>query len=280
FSAGSCERSGSRWRSHSSTSCPWWEADELVNGGHMTFRPGVKLVSTLSALAFVTACGSGMLDASRPPVVTVSGGGGGGGGGSASAYTGLLGDSLSHGTVSFTVSSTLSASGTITFSGASPFSVSGTVDTVAHELHASGGGYTFTAFTDNPNGTLTGVFAGPALPGYFVAASDSLTGQTHSFYCGTYTSTNSNGKMTFQVLSGGDVTGYALQSAGTAQSTFLSGTLISNVQLTGVTDSGVSYSGTLSADQSTITGNYAPPVSGATGVNNATGTFLATKGGC
>jgi hypothetical protein len=245
----------------------------------MTFRPGLKLVSTLAALAFVTACGSGMLDASRPPQITVSGGGGGGGG-SANAYTGLLGDSLSHGTVSFTVTSLEAATGTITFSGVSPITVSGTVDTVAHQLHASGGGYTFTAFTDNPTGTLTGVYAGPALPGYFVAASDSLTGQTHSFYCGTYTSTNGNGKMVFQVLSAGDVAGYAIQTVGTAASSFLSGTVISNVQLTGVTDNGVSFSGTVSSDQSTVTGNYAPPVAGSSGVNNATGTFIATKSGC
>jgi hypothetical protein len=244
----------------------------------MPVRPAWKLAFALSTVVLFTGCGSGMLDASRAAVVTVSGGGGGSG--SATAYTGLLGDSLSRGTVSFTVSSTLSVSGKITFSGISPITVSGTVDTVAHELHASGGSYTFTAFTDNPNGTLTGVYAGPSLPGFFVAANDSLTGQTHSFYCGTYTSTNSTGKMTFQVLSAGDVAGYALQSTGTAASSFLSGTLISNVQLTGVTDNGVSFSGTMSSDQSTITGNYAPPIAGSSGVNTATGTFLATKGGC
>lgn len=246
----------------------------------MKFRPGLRLVSLLSAIALLSACGSGMLDATRPGVVTVSGGGGGGG--SSIVYTGVLGDSLSHGIVSFTVTSTLSVRGTVTFSGASPITVTGVVDTTnPPELHASGSSYTFTAFYGDPVlGTVTGVYAGPSLPGYFVAANDSIAGQTHALYCGTYTSTNSNGKMVFQVMSGGAFTGYAIQSTGNAASHSLSGTVVNNVQMSGTTDTQLPFSGTMSTDQSSITGNYAPPVAGATGVNNATGTFLVTKGGC
>lgn len=244
----------------------------------MMSRSNVSRVLAIATVFLTTACGSGVLDAGFPPTVTVSGGGGGGG--SSSAYVGTIGDSLQHGTVSVTVSPTFSVTGSITFAGASAISIAGTVDTVNQELHASGSGYTLTAFTDNPTGTLTGVYAGPAVPGFFVAASDSLTGQTHATYCGTYTSTNSNGRMTIQVLSGGAAEGFAIQTTGTAVSTFLSGTVISSTSLTGVTDSGVAFSGTLSVDQTTITGTYAPPVANATGVNNATGTFTATKGGC
>lgn len=244
----------------------------------MMSRSNVNRVLALVAVVFTTACGSGVLDAGFPPIVTVSGGGGGGG--SSSAYTGTIGDSLQHGSVSITVSPTFTVTGTIAFTGGSTVTIAGTVDTVNQELHASGSGYTLTAFTDNPTGTLTGVYAGPAVPGFFVAASDSLTGQTHITYCGPYTSTNSNGRMTIQVLSAGGAAGFAIQQTGTAVSTFLSGTVISGSALTGVTDSGVAFSGTLSVDQSTITGVYAPPVANASGVNNATGTFTATRGGC
>lgn len=243
----------------------------------MTFRTGLKGVLTLSALALVTGCGSGMLDASRRQVVTVSGGGGGS---SSSSYTGTVGDSLQHGTVAITVTSTLSATGSLIFEGGATVSIAGTVDTVAHELHATGSGYTITAFTDEPTGTLAGVYTGPLVPGFLVASSDSLTGQTHDTYCGPYTSTNSNGRMTIQVLSGGGASGFAVQTTGTAVSTFLSGTVISSSVLTGVTDSGVSFSGTLSPDLTTITGSYAPPVANSSGQNNATGTFTATRGGC
>jgi hypothetical protein len=229
-------------------------------------------------MVFAAGCGSGVLDAGFPPIVTNSGGGGGGG--SSSAYTGTIGDSLQHGTLSITVSSTLSVTGSLVFTGGSTVPVTGTVDTVGQELHASGGGYILSAFIDNPTGTLTGVYSGPAVPGFFVAASDSLTGQTHVTYCGPYTSTNSNGRMTIQVLANGGAAGFATQTTGTAASTFLSGTVINNSVLTGVTDLGVAFSGTLSVDQTTITGVYAPAVAGASGANNATGTFTATRGGC
>ncbi len=244
----------------------------------MMSRSSLNRVLALATMVFAAGCGSGVLDAGFPPIVTLSGGGSGGG--SSSAYTGTIGDSLQHGTVSITVSSTLSVTGTLVFIGGSTVPITGTVDTVGQELHASGSGYTLSAFIDNPTGTLTGVYAGPAVPGFFVAASDSLTGQTHITYCGPYTSTNSTGRMTIQVLSAGDAAGFAIQQTGTAASTFLSGTVISGSALTGVTDSGVAFSGTLSTDQSTITGVYAPPVAGASGVNNATGTFTATRGGC
>lgn len=56
--------------------------------------------------------------------------------------------------------------------------------------------------------------------------------------------------------------------------------MIANSALTAVTNSGVAFSGTVSVDQTTITGIYAPPINGASGVNNATGTFTATRGGC
>jgi hypothetical protein len=244
----------------------------------MMSRSNVNRAFALAAVVFVAGCGSGVLDAGFPPLVTVSGGGGGGG--SSSAYTGTIGDSLQHGSVAITVSSALAVTGSISFTAGSTVTIAGTVDTVNQELHATGSGYTLTAFTNNPLGTLTGVYSGPAVSGFFVAASDSLTGQTHITYCGPYTSTNSNGRMTIQVLSGGGAAGFAIQQTGTAMSTFLSGTVISGSTLTGVTDSGVAFSGTLSVDQSTITGAYAPPVAGASGVNNATGTFTATRSGC
>ncbi len=241
-------------------------------------RFNVNRALALATMVFAAGCGSGVLDAGFPPIITNSGGGGGGG---SSSYTGTLGDSLQHGTLALTVGSTLSVTGTLNFAGAaSAISVTGTVDTVAQQLHASGGGYILTAFINEPPGTLVGVYSGPAVPGFFAASSDSLTGQTHQTYCGPYTSTNSNGRMTIQVLSNGGVSGFATQTTGTAQSTFLSGTVINNSSLTGVTDLGVAFSGTLSIDQATITGVYAPPVAGASGANTATGTFTATNSGC
>jgi len=240
-------------------------------------RSNANRLLALAAALVAAGCGSGVLDAGFPPIDTPSGGGGGG---SSAAYTGTIGDSLRHGTVAFTVGSTLSVTGTLNFVGISPIPVTGTVDTVAQQLHASGGGYILTAFINEPPGTLVGVYAGPAVPGFFTASSDSLTAQTHQTYCGPYASTNGNGRITFQVLSGGGVSGFAIQTTGTAESTFLSGTVINGSALTGVTDLGVAFSGTLSIDQTSITGVYAPPVAGASGISTATGTFTATSGGC
>lgn len=180
-------------------------------------QSNVNRLLAIAALLFAVGCGSGTLDAGFPPTVTVSGGGGGG---SSSAFTGTIGDSLQHGTVSITVGSTLSVTGTLNFVGASPISITGTVDTVNQELHASGSGYTLSAITNEPTGTLAGVYAGPLVPGFFVASSDSLTAQTHLTYCGPYTSTNSNGRMTIQVLSGGGVSALPLRRPATQRVIF------------------------------------------------------------
>ena len=156
--------------------------------------------------------------------------------------------------------------------------VTGTVDTVAAELHASGGGYTVTGFTSV--GTLSGSYTGPGGNGFLVATSDSLTQQTHKTYCGVYTSTNSNGRFAIQVLSSGDAGGFVVQTFGTAVSSFFNGTVIGNLTLSAVTNAGTAISGTMSSGQSAITGTYAPPAANSSSAGTATGTFSATTGGC
>jgi hypothetical protein len=239
----------------------------------------LRLVLALSALAVVTACGSGMLDDAR--IIAPTGGGGGGNSiGAAASYVGVAGDSLKQGSASITVSGTLTVAGTLTFSGAPVVALTGTVDTVAQELHASGGGYTVSAFTQN--GTLSGAYSVNQTSGFLVATSDSVSGQTHQTYCGTYSSTNSNGRFVMQVQSGGGVAGFAIQTTGTAQSSFLNGTVINNSVLTGATQAGAPFNGTVSPDLSTITGTYAPPVANSTSTSTttATGTFTVSLGGC
>lgn len=242
----------------------------------MTFRTVLFRISPLAAALFASACGSGMLNVGYP--TGVSGGGGGASVGSPANYVGAVGDSLKRGTTSLTVSPTLTVSGTMTFAGGPTVPVTGTVDTAAAAMHASGGGYTITAYTSN--GTLSGSYTGPGGNGFLVASADSLTQQTHTTYCGVYTSTNSNGRIAIQVLSGGSAGGFVVQTFGTATSSFFTGTVINNQTFTGVTNTGFAISGTLSSDLSTITGSYAPPVAGSSSPGTATGQFSATSGGC
>jgi hypothetical protein len=169
-------------------------------------------------------------------------------------------------------------SGTLAFAGGPAVPVTGTVDTAAHEIHATGSGYTISGFTNL--GTVSGSYTGPGGNGFLVAASDSLTGMTHRTYCGAYTSTNSNGGFSVQVLSSGSAGGFVVQTSGTAVSSFFTGTVIGNLTLTAVTNTGAAISGTVSSDQSTITGTYAPPAANSTSAGTATGQFSATTGGC
>ena len=239
----------------------------------------LRRIMALSAVAVMTACGSGMLDVGR--IIAPTGGGGGGSSiGAAASYVGVVGDSLKHGTVAITVSGTLTVAGTLTFSGSPVVPLTGTVDTVAQELHASGGGYTVTAFTQN--GTLSGAYSVNQTSGFLVATSDSVSGQTHQTYCGTYSSTNSNGRFVMQVESGGGVAGFAIQTTGTALSSFFNGTVINSSTVTGATQAGAPFSGTVSPDLSTITGTYAPPVANSTSTTTttATGSFTVSLGGC
>jgi len=229
----------------------------------------------LTAVIAATACGSGMLDAGRLIAPSASGGATVG---SPANYLGAFGDSLHHGTVSITVSPSLTVTGTLTIVGAPSQPLTGTVDTAAAEMHVTGGGYTISGFTNN--GTLSGFYTGPGGNGFVVASSDSLTQQTHKQYCGVYTSTNSNGRIALQVLSSGDVGGFVVQTSGSALSSFLTGTVINNQTFTGVTNNGIALSGTVSSDLSTIVGTYVPPVGSAAVSSSATGQFSATTGGC
>ena len=216
-----------------------------------------------------------MLDNGR---ITAPSGGGGASVGTPANYLGAFGDSLHRGTVSITVSPTLTVTGLLTFVGAPSVPIAGTVDTAAAEMHITGGGYTISGFTNL--GTLSGFYTGPGGNGFVVASSDSLTHQTHKQYCGVYTSTNSNGRIAIQVLSSGDAGGFVVQTSGTSASSFLTGTVINNQTFSGVTNTGFALSGTVSSDQSTIAGSYAPPPGGSTSPGTATGQFSATTGGC
>jgi hypothetical protein len=242
----------------------------------MTSRSNVNRLLAVAAAFFASACGSGMLDVGYP--TGVSGGGGGASIGSAASYVGVVGDSLKRGSITLTVSPTLSVAGSMIFVGGPTVPLTGTVDTTAGALNATGGGYTITGSTSV--GTLGGAYTGPGGSGFIVATSDTLTGQTHKTYCGSYSSTNSNGRYAIQVLSGGAAGGFVVQTAGTAASSFFAGTVLGGTTLTVVTNQGVAMSGTLSTDLSSISGTYAPPVVGATGATTATGTFSATVGGC
>ena len=131
----------------------------------MTFRPSYKHVFAFSALAFITACGSGMLDATRPPLVTVSGGGGGGG--TSAAYTGAIADSLHRGQIALTVSSASSVTGLLTFVGGPTIPVTGSADSAAATMTVNGSGYTLTGITHI--GTVQGTYTGPSGNGFFAA---------------------------------------------------------------------------------------------------------------
>ena len=241
----------------------------------MTYRSTHHRVLAFAAVALATACGSGMLDVGHP---TAPSGGGGVSVGSPANYLGTIGDSLKRGTVAMTVSSTLYVTGTFTFVGGPTVPLAGTVDTAAGRMNATGGGYTFTGFTSV--GTLGGSYTGPTGNGYVVASSDSLTRQTHRTYCGFYNSTNSNGRINIQVLSGGAAGGFVSQTTGTSLSSFLTGNVINNVSFSGSTNTGVNIIGQMSSDLSTITGSYAPPAGGSTSPGSATGAFTATVSGC
>jgi hypothetical protein len=241
----------------------------------MTSRSILHRVSALSAVLIASACGSGMLDVGH---LAAPSGGGGAAVGSPANYVGVIGDSLKRGTASITVAPSLSVTGVLTFAGGPTVPVTGTVDTAAGTLHASGGGYTMQGFTNL--GTLSGFYTGPGGNGFLVASSDSLTGATHRTYCGAYTSTNSNGRFSIQVLSGGAAGGFVAQTSGTAASSLFTGNVINNQTFLGVTNTGIGINGSLSTDLATITGTYAPPVANSTGPNTATGQFSATTGGC
>src|ERR1035437_9881133 len=200
----------------------------------MTSRSILHRVSALSAVLIASACGSGMLDVGH---LTAPSGGGGAAVGSPANYVGVIGDSLKRGTASITVSASLSVTGVLTFVGGPTVPVTGTVDTAAGIMRASGGGYTLQGFTNL--GTLSGFYTGLGSNGFLVASSDSLTGETHRTYCGVYTSTNSNGRFSIQLLSGGAAGGFVAQTSGTAASSSFTGNLINNQTFLGVTNTGV-----------------------------------------
>ena len=241
----------------------------------MMSRSTRNRIAVLSAVAFATACGSGVLGVGHSTGTTS---GGGGSVGSPANYTGTMADSLKRGTFNLTVSAALSVTGNFTFIGGPTVPLVGTVDTAARVLHATGGGYALTGFTSV--GTLAGSYTGPTGNGFAVASADSLTQQTHKTYCGTYASTNSNGRISIQVLSGGAAGGWVINTTGTSVSSFLTGNVINNVSFTGSTNTGVVISGTVSTDQSTITGSYAPPAGGSSTPGTATGQFSASISGC
>jgi hypothetical protein len=242
----------------------------------MRARSFARHALVITAAVAAASCGSGELSVGFP--AAPSAGGGGGSIGTAATYLGAIADSLKHGALSVTVSGSQTVSGTITFIGGPTVPLTGTVDTTTEQMNATGGGYTLVGSTSL--GTLSGSYTGPGGNGFLVASSDSLTSGTHSTYCGVYTSTNSNGWFAVDVLSSGDAGGFVVQTAGTAQSSFFSGTVISSISFTAVTNVGVALSGSLSSDLSTITGTYAPPVAGATSAGTATGQFSGTTGGC
>lgn len=241
----------------------------------MTFRSLSVRISAIAGVLLASGCGSGMLDVGFPTAVTNAGGGTTG---ASAIYVGEMADSLRHGTLSLTVSSALSVTGLLTFAGGPTVQVAGSVDTVVNAIHATGGGYSISGFTNL--GTISGSYSGAGVSGFLVATSDSLTGLTHNTYCGSYTSTYSSGFIAVQVLSRGDVGGFAVQTSGTSVSSFLTGTVIGGFSFAAVTTAGVPLSGSLSADLSTITGTYAPPVANSTTTNTATGQFSMTTGGC
>jgi hypothetical protein len=238
----------------------------------MTFRPGSKIALAVSTIAFVTACGSGMLDATSPPVVTVSGGGSGG---TPAAYTGAAADSLHRGAFAITVSGSSTVTGLLTFVGGPTVTVSGAADSATASITATGSGYTLTGTTFS--GTLQGTYTGPSGNGFFAAASDTLTHMTHTTYCGSYTSTNGNGWFSVVALSDGESAGFAVRTTGAAASaTFLGTANFNALTFAATTDQAVQISGTVASSLQTITGTYAPPV----GTTTGTGTFSVTTGGC
>jgi hypothetical protein len=241
----------------------------------MTSRHTLNRIAALAAVALATACGSGMLDVGHGTTTTS---GGGGSVGSPANYTGTMGDSLKRGTLALTVSAALGVTGTFTFVGGPTVPLTGTVDTAAGTMNASGGGYTLTGFASL--GTLSASYTGPTGNGFAVASSDSLTLQTHRTYCGSYTSTNSNGRISIQVLSGGAAGGWVINTTGTSVSSFLTGSVVSNVTFTGSTNTGFSITGVMSSDLTTITGSYAPPAGGSSTPGTATGSFTVSVSGC
>lgn len=223
------------------------------------------------AVLVATACGSGMLDEGFPTGVS---GGGSASVGTPANYLGVMADSLKRGHLSIIVSSASTVTGVLTFLGGPTISLTGTADTASQQVTMTGSGYNLTGFTNL--GTMQGTYTGPGVTGLFAAAADSLTGMSHTSYCGSYTSTNGNGWFSMVALSDGETGGIAVQTLGSAMSTAFTGTIIGNSSFTGVTNQAVSISGTLSTDLQTISGTYAPTV----GTTVGTGTFSATTGGC
>jgi hypothetical protein len=237
----------------------------------MKLRTRMRTAAIIAAVTGAMACGSGELNVGYP--TANSGGGGGSSVGTAASYAGAMADSLKHGAIIVTVSSSETVSGSLTFVGGPTVPLTGTVDTASQQLTASGGGYSLTGFTFN--GTLQGSYTGPNTRGDFAAASDSLTGMSHTVFCGTYTSTNGSGWLSMVVLSDGDTGGFAVQTTGSASSGSFTGTL-SNSAFSGFTSQGAPVTGALSSDLQTITGSYSPLI----GTTVGTGTFTASVGGC
>jgi hypothetical protein len=214
-----------------------------------------------------------MLDATRPPLVTVSGGGGGGG--ESAAYTGAIADSLHRGALTITVSSASSVTGLLTFVGGPTIPVTGSADSATASITVNGSGYTLTGTTHS--GTVQGAYTGPSGNGFFAAAADTLTHLSHTTYCGVYTSTNGNGWFSVVALSDGESAGFTVQTAGSAAShTFIGTVNFTLLTFSATTDQAVPATGTLSSDFQTITGSYAPTI----GTTTGTGTFSVTTGGC
>jgi len=238
----------------------------------MTSRSNVQRLLALSAILIATACGSGMLDVGFPTGVT------GGGGASASTpanYLGVMADSIKRGHLSVTVVSSSSVTGVLTFIGGPTIPLTGSVDSATSQMSLTGATYILTGFTNL--GTVQGTYTGPTGNGFFAAAADSLTGMSHTSYCGLYTSTNGNGWFSMVALSDGETGGFVVQTLGTgAASTAFTGNIVNSATFTGVTNLGVSITGSLSTDLQTITGSYAPSI----GTTTGTGTFSATTGGC
>ena len=238
-------------------------------------RSNVNRVLALATMVFAAGCGSGVLDAGFPPIIT---GGGGGGGGAAAAYTGAIADSLHRGALALTVTGGTTVSGLVTFVGGPTVPVSGSADSATASITVTGSGYTLTGTTHS--GTVQGTYTAPGGGiGYFAAASDTLTQMTHTTYCGTYASTNGTGNGWFSMvaLSDGESAGFAVQTAGSASSaTFIGTANFTLLTFSATTNLAVQVTGTVSADLQTITGSYAPNLGTITGI----GSFSATTGGC
>jgi len=235
----------------------------------MSRRATAHGFSVVAALLLATGCGSGVGGTG----ITARNSPGGSGGGTPATYTGAIADSLKSGAVSLTIAASANVTGTLTFVGGPTVPVTGLFANGTDSIVTTGGGYALAGISSN--GTMTGTYAGPGGTGRFVAASDSVTGVSHSTYCGLYQSTNGSGFFSAVIDANGAVHGFAVQTIGSAESATFFGNLTAGV-LTAISSQAVSVTGTISADLTTITGSYAPLAGGAAG----TGTYSASTGGC